>query len=850
MTRTRSPERWSLLLLVIAVSLACQVVPTPPPLSNTPRGRETPSASAPQLEPASSLPAAGTGTPDPAAPASLPTSPGDLPPFPYQPGAPFANLPRPAWQASETKPVETLSLPVAWGQVLNPEVAAGLTSQQRSRLAQDGFVILHSQEPRFSDIRERVALRYGQPYYLTTDAAYDALRLTLDELLITLEKEELRRRVYAVTQETLAETLSYLKQVPGGALEADIRQAAAYLGVGLRLLDPQAPIDPAIEGPVNDQVEQILAGRGMEASVLIPGFQDDFSAYRPAGHYAGDPNLEAYFRAMAWYSRVVFRDEPGSASPSRVPLILTLALRRGFIEDSALSPNPAQPLTAAQEWANVSETLSFLLGPSLDDGPPQYAALMDHVYGPGLTIVGLSDQRAFELLQLYVRELPPLQQEADPLAPFRAASAERGWRFLGYGFHLDDYLLRQLVASGGAEPAAQLHGGLDLFNLLGSPVAPTVLKEGGETGGAETAGSPARLQGTIDSLGPDFWSHSAPNAWLAALAAQATQKDPLYPAYMNSPAWGYKNLNSALGAWAGLRRGPRAGAVAASAEAQVTQPEGALVSAPPPGYVEPAPEVFYRLSHLANSTAEGLSQRGMTGIFTTNPNHQGLKSLLLDLLDLGDRLQRLGDIAARELEGQPPARDDWGLILAPLGPAEERSAPWPLPPAGIAALEPVGERSLRVATGWIDRIYTLVPMDGGLFVAQGGVSSYYELSGTSTGSLSDEEWLRRLNGTPPPEPVLAQALHLPGGNPVDVLVLRIGDAYRLLPLAGRLNLRAAPDRFARVVRPLRPGDAFVIIAGPVQASDLTWWQVRLPLDSGQPVEGWLVGDPALYERLW
>jgi hypothetical protein len=448
------------------------------------------------------------------------------------------------------------------------------------------------------------------------------------------------------------------------------------------------------------------------------------------------------------------------------------------------------------------------------------------------------------MFQLYARELPSLQQDADPLAPFRPASAERGWRFLGDGFRLDDYLLHQLAVPGGDEPAAQPPGGQDLLNLLGSPVASTTLQE------AAAAGSADRMKAIIETLESDFWMISAPTAWLDALAAQTTGSDPRYPAYLASADQAYKDLNSALGAWAGLRRGPRTGAVATQAATQVTPQASGLISAPPPGYVEPEPEVFYRLSHLANMAAEGLNQRQMTGIFAASQGQQGLKSLLLDLLDLGDRLQRLGDIAARELQGQPPTRQDWGLILAPLGPAEERSVPWPLPPVGIASLDTTSEYSLQVGTGWIDRIYALVPLEDGMYVAQGGVSSYYELLSSSEGVLSDDKWLRRLNDPPRPEPALAQALLLPEGNPVDTLAFRIGDAYRLLPIAGRLNLRAAPDRFARVVRPLLPGDAFLIIAGPVQAGDLTWWQARLPSENGPAIEGWLVSDPDWYERLW
>jgi hypothetical protein len=352
---------------------------------------------------------------------------------------------------------------------------------------------------------------------------------------------------------------------------------------------------------------------------------------------------------------------------------------------------------------------------------------------------------------------------------------------------------------------------------------------------------------------------SASNAWLYALATQAGEKDPAVPSQLRTSDWANKELNSALGAWAGLRRGTGVN-TATSVELQNTPQEGSLVSPSSPGYVEPNPTAFYHLSHLANMAAEGLSQRGLTGVFAASPDPSGLKSLLLATLDLGDRLQRLGDIAARELDGQPPAKQDWAVILAPLGPAEERAAPWPQPPAGrgpagqvplgIAALGGSDGQTLQIANGWIDRIYALVPLEDGLYIAQGGVHSYYELPAQQDRLLSDEEWLRWLNSPPKPVPLLAGELYLPEGNPVDVLAMRVGDIYRVQPIAGRINLRANPDRFSQAVHALHPGDVFRIIGGPAQASESTWWQVQVPPGSDQPVEGWLVADPNWYARVW
>ena len=83
------------------------------------------------------------------------------------------------------------------------------------------------------------------------------MRLALAELLPALEREELRRRMLAVTQATLEQVLTYLPLVSGTELEADTRLSAAYLAVAVSLLDPQAAIDPELEALVQPQVEQV-----------------------------------------------------------------------------------------------------------------------------------------------------------------------------------------------------------------------------------------------------------------------------------------------------------------------------------------------------------------------------------------------------------------------------------------------------------------------------------------------------------------------------------------------------------------------------------------------------------------
>jgi hypothetical protein len=197
-----------------------------------------------------------------------------------------------------------------------------------------------------------------------------------------------------------------------------------------------------------------------------------------------------------------------------------------------------------------------------------------------------------------------------------------------------------------------------------------------------------------------------------------------------------------------------------------------------------------------------------------------------------------------------------------LGPAEERveaSKNASLQGAGYAAqMPPVavissvsggGERILHVGVGRVKRIYVLVPLEGKLQVAQGGVYSYYEFYWPRDERLSDSEWRLTLFLTPPDPPAWNENFALADGNPVDVLAFRIGDVYKITQEGAGLNLRAAPTRNARAIQQLRQSEYVTIVDGPQQAEGFTWWKLRYDLSNGETLEGWAVGQPEWYERV-
>jgi hypothetical protein len=770
---------------------------------------------------------------------------------------PFAEVTLRHWEPAAYAGVD-YALPLNPRSAANAEVLSGLTGAQLSFLAQNGFVVIHSQERQFSDIRDSVSRYHGQPYFLTTDAAFHALHLTFDEMLKALEREQLRPQMIAITRAVLEEVLSYLPALEATDVEADARDAAAYLSVALKLFDPEAVIDPAVEGIVSQQIGQIMAEGGREQSALFPGFEDDYGAYRPVGHYAGDPELEQYFRGMTWFGRVHFilnPDNPDDQPPSRLPLIITLAMRRAGMGNE----------TAAEAWARIHEVLTFLIGPSDDAGPIELAALMDEVYGLQIGPADLADGDLWDGFLSRADELPAPQINSTFVDWLSELEASAGWRFMGQRFTMDAFILQNLMFDRVREsPDGERRGlpsGLDVMAAFGSAPALEALEAGGATEFAGYLDQMAELREAVRAQPEEQWLARFYDAWLYAFFPLLDENNSAYPSYMQTEAWGYREVNSALGSWAELKHDT----ILYTKIPEAAGGGGPPSSGPAPGYVEPNPDAFYRMAYAAEVIVRGLEARGMysSDAGPSGNYYAGGSVTLYDavwaMAGLADHLLTLGEYAEDELRGLPPSGDEAYYIIQgclgleecqvqqmrSYGHIEAEMEPAPI----VAVVAGAGDQVLEVGTGYIDRIYVIVPIEGEMQVAQGGVYSYYEFPQPRDDRLTDEAWRERLAGPDAPSlPAWAANFVLPGGEPTDWLAFHVGDELYLTEEGAGLNVRAEPSMSAEVVAQLQ--DAWLSVEeGPVEADGYTWWRVgAFPFTGPVSVEGWIVENQDWYGR--
>jgi hypothetical protein len=290
---------------------------------------------------------------------------------------------------------------------------------------------------------------------------------------------------------------------------------------------------------------------------------------------------------------------------------------------------------------------------------------------------------------------------------------------------------------------------LDIPAALGSGEAYSILEAAGETDYAGYVDNMNRLREGIAGLDEKTWVQNLYWGWLYTLDALLEEKGEGFPSFMCSKAWIRKDLNTFLASWTELKHDTILYAKQVYAEMG-----GGMTGVDDRGYVEPNPYLYARLAGLVKMTREGLDSRELLGE-RDRESLKRLEQLALSLKTISEK--ELADVVLSEEEydlirsygGQ--LEHFWLEALRDTG-VDHRSAIGDNPAALVAdvATDP-GGTVLEEATGHIFEIYAVVPVDGTLRIARGGVYSHYEFSWPLVDRLTDRKWHEMLDlGQAPP----------------------------------------------------------------------------------------------------
>lgn len=615
--------------------------------------------------------------------------------------------------------------------------------EEKALLLKNGFFASPSSYKQMYDIYKELKERQV-PIFVTTDCVLHTFHVLYDNMLRLLEVGRFCSDLDALNKAMLEQMEEMYNQTEDPKVKGVLRKDVAYLSVATKLLDPDASIPEYVRDLVDAELALIDAHRGFEFSPIF-GYREDYSQYKPRGHYTRNEALRRYFRAMMWYGRMMFRLEPppqeGGIEKGKEETLgaiyIVLALARAEVGGKP----------AVEVWEEIYTPTVFFVGRADDLTPQEYLELVRKVYGPDYRKLPLEGFAEEEKLSEFIQEAKKLR---DPeicsswvweWEEFKDVT--KGFRFMGQRYIPDSHIFTELTHSRVWDRYFPM--GLDVLSVLGSERAAAILDSVYHQGELYP-GYHAKvdsLRQLFRSFDEEVWAQNLYWNWLYCLMPLLSPKGEGYPSFMRNPAWEDKELVTALGSWAELRHDTIL--YAKQSYASVTaSPHLGMVQ----GYVEPNPHLYARLAALAGFMRTGLEERGLL-IGEVEDKLSSLWSLLLKLkvisekelmnegldfeeykliFSIGDRLEELVTFQP-EISGQIESDTDDNMAVV-----------------ADVHTDPNSGLCLEEGIGCPLNIYVIVEVEGELVVAQGAMFSYFEFRQPMSDRLTDEEWQEMLSG--------------------------------------------------------------------------------------------------------
>lgn len=593
------------------------------------------------------------------------------------------------------------------------------------------------------------------PVFVSADSILHAWHRSFEQLLLTLEENELLARLRRMLSRTLA------------ALDPSSRagrDAYVYVAVARSLLNPRwmdahkrwrpghstrrqvGAIDKAVRG---NRVTPIrLFGRYRRL---------DGRWFSPQGRFARTDSLWPYFRAITWLSRVELRlsSRRAGARPDReeaAARALVAAMKAG---------------KALADYQALERVYGLLFGRPMAVTPKGLLGLCAKAGLAGCRGQGRDMMRHYAALpspayspQFYAGNRPAVRLS---LLPRRFAY---------------DVWVTTRTTTPGLPPlrsfGRSMAQDLDIAFALGSDRALDRL--GGEMGLSYRKHLPAALEAarrTLHDVKPTRVADAVYSHWLEALMALSkTDLSSKLPRVLRTAAWQDRKLEATLGSLVELRQ---------DAGPLVAPSMGGDGCQYPKGYVEPVPELFRALSRAAARVALVLPK----GKKYASPNkflkhwHKTLKRLerlatlqraakpmtAKDLRFLSHTVDRHAPTysGVRSYDGWYP-KLFWSRHWMPgrSRPGQAESLGGSLSKLSLATLHVDTDRRrvLQAGTGHPGLMVVAIDVNGKTALYGGPVYSYHRFNRPLSKPMSDQEWETRVTHSAPRRPPFARAYHV------------------------------------------------------------------------------------------
>ena len=598
----------------------------------------------------------------------------------------------------------------------------------------------------------------GIPQFITTDAVLHGFHLMFDYILRTCEEERFIEQLDQLLEQMMAVSAIQYDTATDERVRQAIFRNRDYLLVAAQLLNPNDNVDPLPGGSYQQELELIYQAQAQLAPSPIFGYDEDYTQYKPRGHYTKSEALQRYFRAMMWLGRMTFSCEDDSDYALDMTLsaiLLTQAITRVEIENR-------QGLAI---WDDIYQPTVFFVGKSDDIHFSQYLELCYDVYGKSFPAYEPDTFADASRLQEFLRAT----EKFPPAAIGYPGQPRKGFRFMGQRFVPDSWILDELVFD--KIPNRLWPTGLDVMIVLGaheSAEAEWAFQHLSDRDKADRiyVNKLDSLKHLFHAYPDEEWAQNAYWNWLYCLMPLLMPKADGYPYFMQTSAWRNKDLYAALASWAELRHDTIL-YVKQSGTERGMPPTAVEVQ----GYVEPNPHFYARMSSLADFMIAGLQSRNL--LFSQFKTHLTL------FAELSEQLMH---ISIAQLSDAPLSSHDYltifefGKTLYDIVTFQESMPSEGPQPGNTEDIDPMpviadvhyeanSGKVLEEGVGYPYAIYVICNIEGQPTIARGAGFSYYEFTQPASNRLTDEQWRDMLHkGTNPDTPAWASSFVIPQNN--------------------------------------------------------------------------------------
>ena len=405
-------------------------------------------------------------------------------------------------------------------------------------------------------------------YFITTDVAAHSQHLLFDRMLQYTEEHNFYPRLTKLT-DLFVQAVNSRSDVP-----ENIKQLALMYFEVPKIIFETAPVlhydgyefEYAERTP--EEEKQILANHSekacddykkiMQATSLdsesIFGEKEDFSQYKPRGHYTKNGILKAYFRAQMWYGHLNFLFAAANENEKLRDNLTNSELVALFLTDVVQKNEELY-----KNWNELFMPVTALIGESDDLSFNDILPLWKSQNVSDFSQWAAKPENLTEFISLCRNKLRPpaisaqsvFKQYSEPNSETGIPETPMGWKLFGQRFTYDSYIHSQVSVP--RLTNRDMVRGLDVMKVFGSRSADALLQLSDYQ---KTEGLKQRLDGLekdFASADDSFWNKSYYSQVLNQIKALATFEQGAGFYFTESPAWNIKSQLTAHAAWAELR---------------------------------------------------------------------------------------------------------------------------------------------------------------------------------------------------------------------------------------------------------------------------------------------------------